>query len=319
MSAPWSEPAPRRKANYKVRFRHGVYPDLESQATRADIKKYDYFFGAAQRWVGTPGTLDFVDESSLVAEEFEGPGTWPIPDPIEAIFKNIVPKLALTSPMLMNAILMISGQCILRFDRYFPTRPYDYHERLLQSLIPYIAEKGQIEDEATLVAAMLLRNFEDFHAGTQGQSHLSTFELFYGPEGWVFDMSSPVVQAALALHVHTEVSQALLNQPSLRIDYENFILPALVSPVDEVSWSNRILWLSARILQWAQRGVRTMAEWQYLRSLVDEWERRRPASFDAFFYQEEEVQATGMPTRTSVEHLKEHWNWRWNHNAGEMN
>ncbi|KAI4953095.1 hypothetical protein J4E86_006634 [Alternaria arbusti] len=51
MSAPWSESAPRRKANYKVRFRHGVYPDLESQATRADIKKYDYFFGAAQRWV----------------------------------------------------------------------------------------------------------------------------------------------------------------------------------------------------------------------------------------------------------------------------
>lgn len=80
-----------------------------------------------------------------------------------SIFKNIVPKLALTSPMLMNAIFMISGQCILRFDPYFPTRPYDYHERLLQSLIPYIAEKGQIEDEATLVAAMLLRNFEDFH------------------------------------------------------------------------------------------------------------------------------------------------------------
>ncbi|KAI4640093.1 hypothetical protein J4E93_008893 [Alternaria ventricosa] len=188
---------------------------------------------------------------------------------------------------------MISGQCILRFDPYFPTRPYDYHERLLGSLIPYIAEKGQIEDEATLVAAMLLRNFEDFHAGTQGQSHLSTFELFYGPEGWVFDMASPVVQAALVLHVHTEVSQALLNQPSLRIDYENFILPALISPVDEVSWGNRILWLTARILQWAQRSVRTMAEWQYLRSLVDEWERRRPASFDAFFYQEGNAHSVG--------------------------
>lgn len=76
-------------------------------------------------------------------------------------------------------------------------------------------------------------------AGTQGQTHLSTFELFYGPEGWVFDMASPVVQAALVLHVHAEVSQALLNQPSLRIDYESFILPALASPVDEASWSNR--------------------------------------------------------------------------------
>jgi hypothetical protein len=130
-------------------------------------------------------------------------------------------------------------------------------------------------------------------AGTRGQSHLSTFELFYGPEGWVFDMSSPVVQAALVLHVHTEVSQALLNQASLRIDYESFILPALISPVDEVSWSNRILWLSARVLQWAQRGMRTMAEWQYLRSLVDEWEQRRPASFDAFFYQGGDTETMG--------------------------
>ena len=132
-------------------------------------------------------------------------------------------------------------------------------------------------------------------AGTQGQTHLSTFELFYGPEGWVFDMASPVVQAALVLHVHAEVSQALLNQPSLRIDYESFILPALASPVDEASWSNRILWLSARILQWAQKGMRTMDNWLYLHSLVDEWERRRPASFDVFFYQEENLHAAGTP------------------------
>jgi hypothetical protein len=27
---------------------------MESQATRADIKKYDYFFDSSQKWVGTP-------------------------------------------------------------------------------------------------------------------------------------------------------------------------------------------------------------------------------------------------------------------------
>lgn len=44
-----------RKANYRVRFRHGVFPDAEGQATRADIKKYDYFFSAGQKWVDTEG------------------------------------------------------------------------------------------------------------------------------------------------------------------------------------------------------------------------------------------------------------------------
>jgi hypothetical protein len=34
----------RPSSNYRVRFRHSVYPNAEGQATRADIRKYDYFF-----------------------------------------------------------------------------------------------------------------------------------------------------------------------------------------------------------------------------------------------------------------------------------
>jgi hypothetical protein len=65
--------------------------------------------------------------------------------------------------MLMNAIFLISAQQKQRYDPSFPIRPYVYHERILQCLIPYLAEKGRIGDEATLVAAMLLRTFEDLH------------------------------------------------------------------------------------------------------------------------------------------------------------
>lgn len=51
-----SPPVARRQASsYRVRFRHGVYPNAEGEATRADIKKYDYFFGGEQTWVGVPG------------------------------------------------------------------------------------------------------------------------------------------------------------------------------------------------------------------------------------------------------------------------
>lgn len=90
------------------------------------------------------------------------------------------------------------------------------------------------------------------------------------------------------VHVHAETGEAMLNPSKLRIDYENFILPALVSPSDDVSWGNRIIWLSARILQWAERGSHTPDEWWYLSSLVDEWEEERPTSFNAFFYQSED-------------------------------
>jgi hypothetical protein len=47
---------PRRSSsNYRVRFRHCVCPNAEGLATRADIKKYDYFFGGGQTWLRTPG------------------------------------------------------------------------------------------------------------------------------------------------------------------------------------------------------------------------------------------------------------------------
>lgn len=146
-----------------------------------------------------PGSVSSLEEShppswydSMIspvlwpAVHQDPPVTWPLENPIEvqlfrfwidraaawfdvtsphSVFKEVVPKLALLNPMLFNAVLLTSAQHIQRFDPHFPAKPYVYHERLLQSLIPYLAENGRIEDEATLVAAMLLRCFEEHHGG----------------------------------------------------------------------------------------------------------------------------------------------------------
>jgi hypothetical protein len=87
-------------------------------------------------------------------------------------------------------------------------------------------------------------------------------------------------------HVNFEIYQGLLNQPSLRVDYRSFILPALASPSDDVAWGNRIVWLCGRTLQWAQTDSRQLDEWKVLKSAVDEWEQERPSGFNAFFYRE---------------------------------
>lgn len=402
-----------KKSSFRVRFRHGVYPNLESQATREDIKKYDYFFGSEQTWVQTPGKVDFVNDpiqngsggegvdspifvggrktttrrvnrsrstrirhdsalrlrsiqgdnlratgdyfddgiedstptgpdvywpsrivvngfpyknsgpesvsslddivpsswqdelpSQLVCDsiKIEHPLAWPLADPIEGrllrfwvdeaarwwdstssnrIFRQVVPALAMQNSMLLNAILMYSAQHIQRFHINFPANPYFYHERLLQHLIPHLAEKGRIEDDATLFAAMLLRAFEEFQAGTQEQMHLSTYELFQGPGGWLFDMSNPLVQACLMMHVRFDIDHALLNRPSLHIDYSEDILDIPTSQSDNACWENRIIWLTARILQWIGKKTCSVSEWHELRALVHEWESTSPKSFNA--------------------------------------
>ncbi|KAF2853758.1 hypothetical protein T440DRAFT_443509 [Plenodomus tracheiphilus IPT5] len=404
-----------RKSNYKVRFRHGVYPELDNQATRADIKKYDYFFGSDQTWVKTPVKVDFIDESKRVRDgenqgmesstkdrkmtsrrvthsrnthtrcglverrrprhensllhttggvsgdglndaastdhsiyppwhavadmyhygssgpesvsspgdiapspwqdelqlpsqllwqstRIEDPTVWPLEFPHETyllrfwvdeaaawldstssdgIFKRVVPALASQNSMLLNAILMYSAQHIRRFHANFPANPYMYHERLLQHLIPHLAEKGRIEDEATLVAAMLLRAFEEYDAGTEGQTHLSTHELFQGPRGWLFDTRSLLAQACLMMHVRLEIHHALLGRPSLRINYSDNVLEAPTSLSDDACWENRIIWLTARILQWTEKDNGSISEWYELVAMVDEWELNRPTSFKA--------------------------------------
>ena len=98
------------------------------------------------------------------------------------------------------------------------------------------------------------------------------------------------------VHVHAELCQMLLNRPSLSIDYGNYILPALVIPEDDASWCNRILWLNARILQWMTKNPHTSNEWQYLSDLVDEWEIKRPAAFDAIAYKEGSHDADYFPS-----------------------
>jgi hypothetical protein len=65
--------------------------------------------------------------------------------------------------MLLNAVLMKASQHIERYDTSYPAKPYMYHERVLQQLITYLADDGQIRDEGTLAAAMFLRGFEELH------------------------------------------------------------------------------------------------------------------------------------------------------------
>jgi hypothetical protein len=109
---------------------------------------------------------------------------WPLSDPIEAhlfrvfvdtfaprwdttsshsVFEKVVPQMALANPMLLNAVFMTASQIVCRTDASFPANTFLYHERVLQGLIPYLADHGRIQDEATLVAAMLLRGFEESH------------------------------------------------------------------------------------------------------------------------------------------------------------
>jgi hypothetical protein len=142
-------------------------------------------------------TISSLDDSSLVDWPYDASTLsrplqsthqartlWPLSDPNEAhifrffvmniaptwdttnshnVFEKTVPQMALHNPMLLNSILMLASYHMNRANASSDAKPYMYHQRLLQELIPYLADHGRIQDEGTLVAAVLLSAFEEFH------------------------------------------------------------------------------------------------------------------------------------------------------------
>ncbi|KAH7366627.1 hypothetical protein BKA66DRAFT_425071, partial [Pyrenochaeta sp. MPI-SDFR-AT-0127] len=78
--------------------------------------------------------------------------------------------------------------------------------------------------------------------------------IFHGRDGWLFDLSSRIVQVCLMVHVNFKVYQQLLNPTSLRIDYQGSMLPKFASLSNNVAWANRSVWLCTCLLHWVKRA-----------------------------------------------------------------
>ncbi|KAF1999012.1 hypothetical protein P154DRAFT_564353 [Amniculicola lignicola CBS 123094] len=125
-------------------------------------------------------------------------------------------------------------------------------------------------------------------AGNEGQSHLSTFELYTIPYYSPSSSKSGVGAACYFAQLRCEVNTMLLKGEPPQGVYGSFP-QNLIRPKDEVTWSNRLAWLTTRIAQWATLPKGSREEWEELVALVNEWETSRPATFSPFFYREEDM------------------------------
>lgn len=88
-------------------------------------------------------------------------------------------------------------------------------------------------------------------------------------------------------YIRAEVYSSLLGQQTPQVDYKTVMFSDLMHPPDDVAWTNRIVWITVRILQWCASTHRCQDEWSEFQSLVDGWEFSKPASFSPFRYRSE--------------------------------
>jgi len=88
----------------------------------------------------------------------------------ERQFQEEVPRRALASPILLNAILAVSARHLSRIRGYDPYAADQYHQECLAHLIPVLNDTAAVLDENLLAATVILRTFEELESKTD--SHL---------------------------------------------------------------------------------------------------------------------------------------------------
>ena len=117
---------------------------------------------------------------------------------------------------------------------------------------------------------------------------MSTHALFTAAGGSLASIESSVVKACFWVHIRTEIYYSFVEQQVLRVNLDDCIFPELIAPATGIAWQNRIVWITALVLQWAFSGNQTADRWRELYALLEQWEASRPKTFDPIYYRKED-------------------------------
>lgn len=210
-----------------------------------------------------------------------------------------IPRLATTSPVLLQAIMSFAAR------HAGDTEAANLaHERCIEMLIVQL-DSGQVaDDDALLCAIVILRVFEQLTAvgnGSDQERHLAGCSaLLRACQGPCVDPSAPGLrEAAFWVYMRQCLYNACINHQAPNMDFSLTLLPipglgtgaaahahALLS---ETAWANSMTWICATVVQFCfgsnvqqepTSSSNRTAKWQELGSAVESWAHSRPPSFD---------------------------------------
>ena len=200
-------------------------------------------------------------------------------------FSNVVPELAIKSPVLLNAALAASARHLSRFDVHFTLEAEKFHDRCVELLIPYLDDYTSCSDEV-IAATLLLRLFEQLTTAVTGidsEQHLGGVSAFMNAENTAATAGG-VRQAAFWIFVRQDLNVALEHQRPPKLELEKYTGQLeLASPTDDWAWANRMVHITAEIAAYAFGPDRSVVVWGRLRGKVNTWFRCKPQSLQPLF------------------------------------
>ncbi|KAF1929762.1 uncharacterized protein M421DRAFT_59917, partial [Didymella exigua CBS 183.55] len=186
-------------------------------------------------------------------------------------FAMEVPKRAAHFSVILQGILGLAARHLWLMGRESVDHSQSYVDQCLNALIVALEDPIAHWDEKFLVAVILLRLHEEMGDADEQCHHFGTARILNSISSFAADGGLRESASWVSLRQHVCVS--LTSQQPLNLSLENYRHSSVFREFDDESWTNRLIFLFATILQ-------TIFEDS---DGVDEWERIKPWTFTALY------------------------------------
>jgi hypothetical protein len=201
-------------------------------------------------------------------------------------FAKEVPKRAAHFPVILHGILGLAARHLWLMGKMSEDHSQPYVDQCLNALIVALEDPLAHWDENFLVAVILLRLHEEMGDADEQCHHFGTARILNSISSFAADGGLRESASWVSLRQHIYVS--LTSQQPLNLSLDNYRHSSVFHEFDDESWTNRIIFLFATVLQnifedsgEANTNSLTKEKWKELHAEVDEWERTKPWTFCA--------------------------------------
>jgi hypothetical protein len=101
-------------------------------------------------------------------------------------------------------------------------------------------------------------------------------------------------EAAYWVYLRQDIYMAILNQRPMKVGVSSISIPEMVlstSYTSDCVWAKRMVAIMARIVAFCfGNGPKSVGEWDNLRTLLHDWNARKPTSFEPYYYRERNLE-----------------------------
>ncbi|PVH79738.1 hypothetical protein DL98DRAFT_630800, partial [Cadophora sp. DSE1049] len=198
-------------------------------------------------------------------------------------FGTEVARRAAFIPVIMNAILASAARHSAFITATADTISEAYHNKCLQILIPVLDDPCDVLDENLCAAIIILRQYEEYDGDVpenDERCHL------FGSTRMVNSITpnttpSSLRDAANWIALRQEIHISLTNKQPVSIILDAYRQSPKFTSDTEDGWANRIVFLFAKVLNYAFRSEDTVPDesWTTLQEQVETWYSTKPSYF----------------------------------------